>query len=46
LLDRLSGYAGSLDKTEEMIEVAKEIYPNWPDAYIMIDAIIENSRQA
>jgi len=45
LLDRLSAFAGSLDKTEEMIEVVKEIYPNWSDAYIIIDAIIKNSRQ-
>jgi len=46
LLNTLSVYAGSLDKTEEMIEVIKEIYPNWQDAYTIIDAIIKNSRQS
>ncbi len=43
-LDELSKIAGSLEDTEKYINTVKNIYPNWDDAYTIIDALIENSK--
>ncbi len=32
-LNELSKMAGSLENTEDLIDVVKKIYPNWTDAY-------------
>ena len=44
-LNELSKIAGSLEMTEKYVNTIKNIYPNWDDAYIIIDALIENSKQ-
>jgi len=44
-LNELSKMAGSLEATEEFIATVKMIYPNWEDAYTIIDAIIGCSKR-
>ena len=44
-LNELSKLAGSLENTIELIEVVKEIYPNWADSYAIIDALLTNSKK-
>ena len=43
-LNELSKIAGSLENTEKYINTVKDIYPNWCDAYAIIDALIEISK--
>jgi hypothetical protein len=45
-LNELSKIAGSLEDTEKYINIVKNIHPNWDDAYAIIDALIENSKQS
>ncbi len=44
-LNELSKMAGSLENTEDFIDVIRKVYPNWLDAYVIIDELISNSKQ-
>lgn len=45
LLNELSKYCGTPERTRGCIAVVKEIYPNWQDAYIFIDILLENGKK-